>query len=220
MSDRGLLTAFGLSILFHLAVLGWGLLPLAWLNRPLSRAAIRVVYEPASARQEERQLQAQLTKARRAAIAGPSPAAARSRPHIHVASRPLLIEAKTLAEIMPQRSSVFDLTNLVDASRGDPVLMSYFAAIRQQIQRSANSQAWLGEADGEGLIYVSFLLASSGSIRDVATVPNRSVPSQQLRELGMRIVRQAAPFPPFPPSFQEAAKTIVVPLEFRLGDLE
>jgi protein TonB len=119
--------------------------------------------------------------------------------------------------VSPQRGAVIDLTNLVEASRGDPVLLSYFSAIREQIQQTANRQPWLTGEMTQGLVYVSFTLYASGSVERVVIVGERSVDSEMLRDAALRIVKAAAPFPPFPPSMTEGHKTVVVPLEFLLG---
>ena len=111
-----------------------------------------------------------------------------------------------------------DLTNLVDAAQGDPVLLSYFSAIREQIQRAANQQTWMaGEPDAQGLVYVSFVLGAAGKVQAVSIVADRSIPSRQLQDIAMRIVKAASPFAPFPPSLAGASKTVVVPLEFLRG---
>ena len=122
-----------------------------------------------------------------------------------------------MTDLMPERSSVVDLTNLVDAARGNPVLLSYFSAIREQIQQTANRQAWLTGTSTEGLVYVTFVLSATGAIREAQVVVDRSSGAAALREIALQIVTTAAPFPPFPPSVTEATKTVVVPLEFLLG---
>lgn len=115
--------------------------------------------------------------------------------------------------------SAIDLTNIVAAAHGNPVLLSYFSAIREQIQRVASARTWLpaGEQAG-GLECVGFTLNREGEVQTAAIVSTRSASSPILREAALRIVQSAGPFPPFPPSFRESSKTIIVPLEFVLGD--
>ena len=114
--------------------------------------------------------------------------------------------------------SAIDLTNIVAAAQGNPVLLSYFSAIREQIQRVASGQAWLptGEHAG-GIECVGFTLSREGAIQSASVVSTRSTASPVLRDAALRIVQSAGPFPPFPPSFRESSKTIIVPLEFVLG---
>lgn len=114
-------------------------------------------------------------------------------------------------------SAVIDLTNLAEAAQGNPVLLSYFSAIREQIQRAANRNTWLAGQGVEGLVYVSFVMSKNGEVQSVSLVPDRSAPSKHLQDIALQIVKAAGPFPAFPPSIPDPAKTIVVPLEFLLG---
>ncbi len=116
------------------------------------------------------------------------------------------------------RSLVIDLTNLAEAAQGDPVLLSYFGVIRDQIQRAANRNTWMtGTQKDQGIVFLSFVLTRKGRIDSVEVVPDRSVPSTTLHDIGITIIKSAGPFPPFPPSLSEPAKTVVVPLEFLWG---
>lgn len=115
-------------------------------------------------------------------------------------------------------SPVIDLTNLVAAAKGDPVLLSYFSVIREQIQKTANANTWMtGKAPGQGIVFLSFVLARDGQVRSAAVLGDRSVSSKPLQDIALTIVKSAGPFPPFPPSLSETFKTVVVPLEFLLG---
>ena len=114
-------------------------------------------------------------------------------------------------------SAVIDLTNLVEAAQGNPVLLSYFSAIREQIQRAANRNTWMAGQGVEGLVYVSFVMSKAGEVQSVSLVSDRSAPSKHLQDIALQIVKAAGPFPAFPPSIPDPVKTIVVPLEFLLG---
>ncbi len=115
-------------------------------------------------------------------------------------------------------ATAVDLTNLEEASHGNPVLLSYFGAIREQIQRMANARAWVPSAEASGgTVYVGFTLGRTGAMQSMSVVPERSSASAPLHDVALRIIKAAAPFPPFPPSFQESSKAIIVPLEFSVG---
>jgi TonB family protein len=145
-------------------------------------------------------------------VAGPSAVASGS---LGVGSLTGLAPASSSEE--PTRSAVVDLGNMADAAQGDPVLLSYFMAIRDQIQRTANRQRWPAEGAGEGLVYVSFVLSSAGMIQSAGSVRGRSIASPTLQEMAVKIVQHAGPFAPFPPSVSGGIKTIVIPLEFLLS---
>lgn len=216
-SDRAFTIAFAISLAVHLILLVGQLLSLNWLAMPRLRAPIEIIYDYEIAQQELRYLQEQLARAKAATTASPAPANPGEQAQIRIPDRPSLTADQTLAEMLPDRSSVVDLTNLVDASRGDPVLLSYFSAIREQIQQAANSRPWLSGELTQGLVYVSFELTSNGAVQGLKIVADRSVPSEALQDVALQIVKHAAPFPPFPPSMPDPSKTIVVPLEFLLG---
>ena len=213
MNDRGFLFAFGISMAVHMLFLVGQLLSLDWFQIK-QHGEIEVVYEQIAVEHELRLLQERLARAKRDTIASPAPSTIGERVQIRIPDRPSLASGTELADIMPDHAAVIDLTNLIDASRGDPVLLSYFGAIRQQIQWAANTEEWLGEQTGEGLVFVSFILTALGELQETTIVAERSVDVQLLWEVAQRIVQTAAPFPPFPPSIAESHKTIVVPLEF------
>ncbi len=115
-------------------------------------------------------------------------------------------------------AGAIDLTDLTTASQGNPVLYSYFGAIREQIQRTANGRVWFPkEIADAGIIYVGFILDRSGAVQSVGVVYERSASSAVLQDAALRILQASSPFLPFPPSFQESAMAMVVPIEFALG---
>ena len=217
MSDRGLLISFGVSIGIHLVLLIGQLVSWPWFSAAKLRTPLEIIYDYEVAQQELRQLQEQLTRAKRETMASPPSASNGLRTQIRIPDRPFLATTHDLADTMLNRSAFIDLTNLTEASGGDPVLLTYFSAIREQIQRAANRRAWLTGEDHEGLVYVTFVLTTTGAVQQTAILSDRSVSSRTLQETALRIIEVAAPFPPFPPSIGEPSKTIVVPLEFLLG---
>lgn len=219
MSDKAFTISFSISLGLHLVFIVTQLLSLDLANLPKRHVKLKVIYEEAAAEQPLEVLQERLAQAKRGLAASPAaPSILGEQTQIRIPDRPMLTESRSLADIMPDMSSVVDLTNLVEAARGDPVLLSYFSAIREQIQRAANTQAaWLTGDQGQGLVYVSFVLSSSGGVDTISVVSSRSVRAQPLWDAALGIVKTAAPFPPFPPSMADAQKTIVVPLEFLVG---
>ncbi|PIQ84532.1 MAG: hypothetical protein COV75_01810 [Candidatus Omnitrophica bacterium CG11_big_fil_rev_8_21_14_0_20_63_9] len=218
MNDRVFAISFGASLGLHLILLLGQILSLPWWDTPRPMRPIEVVYEYEIVQQELKELQERHSKAARDLTTAPASAPGLSeRTQIRIPDRPSLTVEQTVADLALNRSSVIDLTNLVDASRGDPVLLSYFGAIREQIQQAANHRPWLTGETAQGLVYVSFILSSSGAVQGISIVADRSVSSDQLRDVAVKIVKTAAPFLPFPPSMTDPQKTIVVPLEFLLG---
>lgn len=218
MSDRAFTVAFGLSLAVHLLFLLTRIAPFNWLPLRRPQGPLQVIYDYEIAQQELRRLQDELARAKRESMTtGPAAIPTGQQPQIRIPDRPVLALTRNLPETLAGRSSLIDLTNLTEASQGDPVLLSYFSAIREQIQRAADRRGWVTEDVSRGLVTISFILGANGAIREVAVVAERSSTSATLQEIARRIVESAAPFPPFPPSIGEGRKTIVVPLEFLLG---
>ena len=236
MNDRAFTIAFGISLACHALFLGWQFTQLArHPQRPPK--ALDVVYESRLVERQVRRLQDQLSELKEHRASLPEIKAPESR--IRIPDRPVGVDASTLSgsggqgqgiaarapgelggtlsEANATRAPVVDLTNLVDAAQGNPVLLSYFSAIREQIQRTANRNTWMTGNAGGGLIYVSFVLSATGQVQSASVLSDRSAPARPLQDVALRIIKASSPFPPFPPSIGDAAKTIVVPLEFLLG---
>lgn len=220
MTDREFTMAFWISIGVHLFLLMVQLPLTGWLQGHRQQPRLDVVYEYARAQEELQRLTeqlGQLEKERRQALAAPAPTSGIGQPQIRIPDRSLLSPEPLLPEATAARAAVVDLTNLVEAAEGNPVLLSYFTAIREQIQLAANNQTWMTGQGQSGMVFVSFVLTSKGQLQSATVVGDRSAPSQRLRNIALEIVTSAEPFPPFPPSMPDARKTIIVPLEFLLG---
>ena len=230
MGDRVLTACFIASLSVHLVVLVSHRSPLLWMGRhaPRRRMTVNVIYE-APAAQQRQQLETQVMRARRDTALAPLTASLGERTQIRIPDRPLLgADAAVLTQAggggrtgaaAPgiERAPVVDLANLFETAGSNPVLLSYFSVIRDQIQHTANHRAWAAGTPAEGVIYVRFVLASNGAIRSTGVVGDKSTGSMALRNVAMQIVQTAAPFPPFPPSLQDPSKDVVVPLEFLLA---
>ena len=213
--DQRLMMAFGISLACHLLFLGFQLVRIHWIQPRQAQQALEVIYEYQVAEQELHRLQQQV--AQLSQDPGTLPGIQTPAPRIRIPDRPTMNLSAALSHVDVVRSTVVDLTNLAEASHGDPVLLSYFSAIREQIQKTANRQTWISGDPGQGLIYVSFVLDESGRISSASILSDRSSPSSRLREIALRIVTHSSPLVPFPPSLVESSKTIVVPLEFLPG---
>ena len=237
--ERLFLAAIACSLIGHLVIVGLQLIRLKGYKRPVKlERAMDLVYEHDAPSREARALHEPLAYASRRSDATPSASAAalqvRLPERVSVGgsavlgglgsqgpSAPLAMGSGRSASLpdiaSPSRAAVVDLTNIVEAAQGDPVLLSYFSAIRERIQQAANHRAWFSGESAEGLVYVAFVMSSVGQVQSVSIVADRSAASRALQDIAVNIIKAASPFPPFPPSFNMPSKTIVVPLEFLLG---
>jgi len=222
--DRPFVVALTISLACHVVLCGIQVFSMRHHARVPLPTALEVMYEPPPASlppvlhavRARAALNEGLTISRALA---PGEGAGMPGGLIRVPERPIAPSFLTpsAAREEPTRSAVVDLGNVADAAQGNPVLLSYFVAIRDQIQRTANRQTWMANGGAEGLVYVSFVLSSTGQIQSVASLQDRSIASSTLQEMAVRIVKSAGPFAPFPPSVSESTKTVVIPLEFLLG---
>jgi hypothetical protein len=214
LHDRALTIAFAVSLGLHLLffVRQWRA---GALTPP---ATTQFIYERTSPQHDTRAIRERVLRQQREPTNAASSLTGSQQAQIRIPDRSLFSTNRALPDVVPQLSSVIDLTDLTTASGGDPVLLSYFGTIRQQIQQVANRRPWTitGEHQ-EGLVYIAFVLSSTGAIEEVGIVSDRSISSAQLRDISLRIVKAAAPFAPFPPSMTESSKRIIVPLEFLFG---
>ena len=210
MTDRTLLTAFAVSAVCHALLLAAQAARLWQLPLEAAPPALNVVYERPT---EEPSGAAQLQRAVSAGGRQASPGLLGAAPRVRVAERSIgLSSLPGHQTALPQ--SVVDLTNIVEAAQGDPVLLSYFGAIRERIQRAANQRNWLAGELAQGLVYVQFSLGADGRVDGVSVAQDRSTGPPRLRDAAANIIKAAGPFPAFPPSMTESRKTVVVPLEF------
>jgi TonB family protein len=218
LSDRVFLLAFGLSLGIHVVLLLGQLASWRWRAAPSKSGWLEVVYQDVATQREALQsLLEQQARTARGRGGFPSSLGVGERPQVRIPERSFAPSLQPGA--MPASpTTAVDLANVIEAVRDHPVLFSYFGAIREQIQRNANRQAWLPDQPShegaQGVVYVSFVLSADGTVRGASIVPERSVRSPTLQAAARQIVESAGPFPPFPPSLKEPSKTILIPLEF------
>ncbi|MBI4598529.1 MAG: hypothetical protein HY737_09045 [Candidatus Omnitrophica bacterium] len=219
--DRGLLAMLGCSLAGHAVVLGVQLITGHWSISVPAKKPLRLIYESRTTGAQREEVPP-LPRVPSAALGqgveagGFGSGASGLLTQIRVGSGAGgAAEALGSAESRNAWSGAIDLTNLTVAARGNPVLYSYFAAIREHIQRTADERAWLPhKAEASGTVYIGFVIHRNGAADAADVVAERSVASSLLQSIALRIVKASSPFPPFPPSAQEPSKLLVVPLEF------
>jgi TonB family protein len=81
------------------------------------------------------------------------------------------------------------------AKMNNPSYIGYYQLVREKIRRAAYQNYARTE---EGEAYLTFVITQEGFLRDVKLIPEKSSPSYYLRDISLRSVRGASPFPPFP----------------------
>ncbi len=97
----------------------------------------------------------------------------------------------------------------------NPAYASYYQVVRDKIKSVAYLNSPIS-AGGE--VFLSFILDSSGQLIALQIINERSIDNQQLRNLAYNFVKQAAPFPSFPPDLKHPELSFNVIIEFKLTD--
>ena len=77
----------------------------------------------------------------------------------------------------------------------NPSYINYYQIVREKIRRSAY-QNYTRSQTGE--VYISFIISCDGLIKDVRLIEDKTTGADYLRNIALRSVRDAAPFPNFP----------------------
>ncbi|MBD3264764.1 MAG: TonB family protein [Candidatus Omnitrophica bacterium] len=80
----------------------------------------------------------------------------------------------------------------------NPAYMDYYRLIREKIRSNSYSNY---DTKSEGEVLVSFLIIKDGSLKKVS-IDSKSIPSNELKQIALRSVRDSAPFPEFPQDLQ------------------
>jgi TonB family protein len=111
------------------------------------------------------------------------------------AKEPTLVKPFTLKpDIIPVKKKI-TLPPVEMSKISNPSYISYYQLVREKIRRAAYQNYSRTET---GEIFLSFVIAQNGSLRDIRLVEEKSTPSYYLRDIAGRSIKAAAPFPMFP----------------------
>lgn len=77
----------------------------------------------------------------------------------------------------------------------NPSYLSYYQIVREKVRRAAY-QNYTHTDTGE--VYLSFVVSRNGFLSDMRLVEEKSSVSKYLRDIALRSIREASPFPVFP----------------------
>ena len=77
----------------------------------------------------------------------------------------------------------------------NPSYLSYYQIVREKIRRAAY-QNYTRTDSGE--VYLSFIVSREGFLTQLRLVEEKSSPNHYLREVALRSIKEASPFPDFP----------------------
>ncbi len=77
----------------------------------------------------------------------------------------------------------------------NPSYISYYQIVREKIRRAAYQNYTRVEV---GEVYLSFVILSDGTLKEIRLVEEKSSSIPYLREIALRSIKEASPFPNFP----------------------
>jgi len=95
----------------------------------------------------------------------------------------------------------------------NPSYISYYQIVREKIRRAAYQNYTRAEV---GEIYLSFLIFAEGSLSAVRLVEEKSSPNPYLREIALRSIKEASPFPNFPKELDYPQLSFNVVISFEI----
>ena len=112
----------------------------------------------------------------------------------------------------PAVPAVIDLSNLAPDLGREPSYLQYFRSIRERIRYYA--QRNLPSTSRGGEVFVRFILSAAGHLQAVEVDATRSVHDLALEHLSFESIKQAAPFPPFPLTFNQPQITFHIIIQY------
>jgi outer membrane biosynthesis protein TonB len=99
----------------------------------------------------------------------------------------------------------------------NPQYLTYNQTIRQKIMQRAYN--YVDHPDFQsGEVYLTFILARDGDLRDINIIEGKTYASEYLRGSAIRSVKEASPFPPFPQDLNYPELTFNVIISFEISD--
>lgn len=125
------------------------------------------------------------------------------------------VAVPTIAGLDKERKITIPL--LKSEKISSPQYLSYNDSIRQRIRQRAYAYVESEEFQS-GEVYLTFALGSDGSLKDIKVIEQKTRASQFLKDLGIRSIREAAPFPAFPKDLNYPELTFNVVISFEVGE--
>ena len=97
----------------------------------------------------------------------------------------------------------------------DPSYISYYQIVREKIKRAAY-QNYTGSQRGE--VSLAFVISRQGVLMDVRLVEEKSSTNNYLRNIAIKSLKDASPFPVFPPELNYSQLSFVISITFEVED--
>jgi hypothetical protein len=96
----------------------------------------------------------------------------------------------------------------------NPIYLNYYQIVRNRIKERAYENYSQYEA---GEVYLTFVLLSDGSLKELKLIEEKTSANQYLRDVGVKSIQDASPFPPFPRDlrYPELSFNVVISFEVK-----
>ncbi len=99
----------------------------------------------------------------------------------------------------------------------NPRYLTYHEQVRDKIRNRAYQYVDNPRFE-EGEVYLTFVLASNGELKDVQIIHERSRANPFLKNVGLRSIKESVPFPAFPKDLNYPELTFNVVISFEVGE--
>ena len=100
----------------------------------------------------------------------------------------------------------------------NPKYITYNDDMREAISRNIKQRAYtyVNHPDFEaGQVYLTFVLASNGMLRQLQIIENKTAANDYLRRVALKSIQESSPFPPFPAGFDYPEFTFNLLISFQ-----
>lgn len=100
----------------------------------------------------------------------------------------------------------------------NPSYANYYSLVRGRIKQRAYFNYSTQSDYYAGEVYLTFILTSDGQLKDLQILEERTMAGQYLRTIGLKSIKEAVPYPPFPKELRYPELTFNVVISFQVRE--
>ncbi len=103
----------------------------------------------------------------------------------------------------------------------DKMMGSRYMSYHEQVRDKIRNRAYFYVDDPQfeaGEVYLTFVLGSNGELKQVKIIHDKTRANNYLRSVGLRSIKESAPFPPFPKDLDYPELTFNVVISFEMAE--
>ncbi len=123
-----------------------------------------------------------------------------------------LAQEKKIEEVIKKEQSTEKTIESQDVIKES--ILRYQDSVKQKIQEERRYPRWALRLGREGAVKISFILLSSGEIKDIRLIGSSGI--NELDAEAMDAIKRASPFLPFPDNFEKSELQFEIDIVFRI----